>query len=596
MNVDVDLNSNRDNFRGLLRRWWRLLFIGMVLSVAITAFFVSRAPQLYRARVALLAGSSLQSLRPEPSAIEASASLAHVYADLSRRPLIMQAVIDDLHLSRQPESLARQVTAQVRPDSQVLELAVVDTNPRAAQAIAGGIAEALIRATPASKEDVQAELAFAAQQLDEVQRNINDLEAQLRTVEGSATGWDAPAVFRTAEPEAASLRAMLDSQRATYADLLSFYQLGHSNVLTIVEPAGTSVPISKRTPLVLLAAALGGLLLTAGGIAVSECLDDTLRWRGPEQRTCLGLPVLGALATVPSELGPLFFARDPSSPEAEALRDLRASIHQTGPKGQGLTLLLTSPTRRDGKTFLAANLAAAAAASGSDVLLVDANLRRPALHEILSVKNEQGLSDALVDKRMKVETHLGRIVRPARQAHLWVITAGREAARSSLALLSPRLPEMLRLLKRRYQLVIVDGPAEGLAPDAGILASLVDATVMVVRAGSTGQEQGWRCKQALARHPGANLAGVVFNQVPFYGERALRPTLSPQGQRTAKSQAPKATEQRRAVPPAERKSRKAKAPATPAAKTLAVAVTTTRARHPASARRSVRVAKEGAGR
>jgi capsular exopolysaccharide synthesis family protein len=594
--MDVDSERNRRSFRGLVRRWWRLVFVVVVLSMLGGGFILSRQPQLYEARAALLVGSALQTLNPEPSAIEASASLTHIYADLVRRPAIMQAVIDELQLSAQPDSLARQITALARPGSQVLEIMVVDADPRAAQAIANAASRAVVQEAPASQERIQEEMAFTAQQLAEVQRNISSLEGQLRALEAPATGWETPSGYQDRDAEVAGLRAMLSSQRATYAELLSLYLGGNSNTLTVVEPADTSVPVSRHAPLILLGAALSGLVLSVGGIAAREYLDDALRWQGPEQRTCLGLPVLGAIGTVPLALGCLFYTRDPQAPEAEALHDLLANIQLAGPADGVHSLLLTSPGRQDGRSFLAANLAAAVAATGTDVVLVDADLRRPALHEILGVKNERGLAGVLLAKR-SVRTLMRRVARQVGQEHLWLVTAGEPVPNPSLVLASPRLREALDLLKKRFEFVIIDGPAEGLAPGAGLLASLADATVLVVRSGSTRQEQGWRCKQAISQTAGANLIGVVFNRAPLERGQPWQPALQveePGGAPEVAGMGAKPAEEPPAPKPSKRKRAKSGAKATTAAEPAPVSAASKskRTKSPAKAK----LATKGRGR
>jgi capsular exopolysaccharide synthesis family protein len=496
-----------------------------LLSVVLCGLALGWQPALYRARAALLVGSALDSPNPEPAAVQASAGLALTYADLASRPAILQAVARELQLPQSVEKLAGQVTVQVQPGSQVIEIAAVDVNPRTAQAIANATAEALIRQTPAGKQDVQAEMTFAAQQLDELQREIASLEARLHELESPAPWRPAPDPGAPTEPDAAAIKAALDAQRATYANLLASYVRGTSNVLTIVEPATASLPVGRPTLAILAAAGLVGLVLGAAGVALSQALDDTLRWRGAAQHSCLGLPVLGTIGNVSPAEEPLFYPRAASSPEGQAVRDLVANLWLADPRGEARALLVTSPSRQDGKSFVAANLGAALAAAGADVVLVDASPAQGRLHEILQVKNEVGLAEALRDRGSKPEALLRRIVRPTGQEHLSVVTAGREPPESPLAMVALRLEKVVQLLKKRFQFVIIDGPApEGLTPDAGVLAALADQVVLVVKSGSTRESEARECKRAIARVPGANLIGLVFNRAQLDGGRAAQST------------------------------------------------------------------------
>jgi len=253
-------------------------------------------------------------------------------------------------------------------------------------------------------------------------------------------------------------------------------------------------------------------VVTGSALALRQGLDDRLRW-DEAMRSCLGLSVLGALGRLPVDVAPLFYRRDPTLPDAAAVRDIVASLYLGAPGREWRTVLVTSPYPGEGKSMLAANLAAAAAGLGFDTVLVDANLRHPSVHEVLGMANDRGLGEALREGGSKQQAALRRIVRPGGQPHLWAITAGHAASPQSLALAWVRLRDILRLLKARYRFVIVDGPAEALGPDAGVLARLVDATVLVLDQESARREPAWRCRQALTEGPNANLAGIVFNRV-----------------------------------------------------------------------------------
>ena len=511
--MDVDLRQ----YGRLLRRWWWLLLVGAILPALISGYTLMRQTPMYRARVTLLVGSSLQGYQADYMALETSASLARMYGDLARRPLITQAVISKLKLPQSPEQLAEQITALVPADSQMLELTVIDRNPDAAQAIGNALAEALIKQTPAGQQSTQDQLAFTQQQLGQVEQAIKSLQDQLAKANTAIKPDMAAADLEKAQTDVATLRTMLDAQRSTYANLLSLYREGASSArLTIVEPAQKGAPISKHAPLVVAVAMLAGVVLAGGGIFVSEQLDDTLRWEGPEQRSALGLPVLGALARVPRRAGPLFFRQDPCSRAAQALCDLRTRLWLAGANGRPRSFLIASPGRLDGKSFVATALAAAMARAGVEVVLVDADLRNPALHQILTLKSEPGLADALLAKG-SADQALKQVLQPTHQEHLWLIAAGRPSPEASLALASQRLQEIVRLLGERFDLIIFDSPAEMLAPEAAALASVAEATALVVSQDWTRRGHALRSAQAIAGRPGANVIGVIFNRVRLGG-------------------------------------------------------------------------------
>ncbi len=479
--------------------------------MVIAASLLGAQPQLYRARAVLLVGSSLESLNPGSSVLQASIGLARMYADLALCPRVLQPVIDDLRLPVGPERLARHITAEARSDSPVLEVSAIASHPRTAEAIANAVAKVIIREAPAAKEDVQAEMAFTARQLEQLRKEVANLENQLRIARAEEAWGPTPAGLEESGPDSAQLNAMLDAQRAAYVQLLALHQAGTSNMLTLVDPASGAQPVDRPLGLIPLAG-LTGLVLTASALALRQGLRDRLYWDGAT-RSCLGLPVLGAVGKLPPDTAPLFYRHDPTSQEAAALRDVVASLYLGEPGREWRTVLVASPGTGEGKSLLAANLALACADLGFDTVLVDANLRHPSLHDLLQVPGDRGVADVLRESSLRPQTALRRIIRPGGPPHLWVITAGQAAPPVSLALSWGRLRDLLRLLRARYRFVILDGPAEAIGPDAGAVARLVDATILILNDGSAQREEAWRCRQALAEQPGTSLAGIVFNRV-----------------------------------------------------------------------------------
>ena len=531
MAAELDLDLHK--YGRLLRRWWWLLSIGTILPMLISGYLLSREPGLHRSQVALLVGPSLQSYSPNHEALEASASLAQTYADLARRPFIIQAVIDEQRLPYTLDELTERVTAWVKTDSQVLEIAVVDPQPDRAQAVAGAIAQALIQRSPAGRQDMQEQMAFVQQQLLDLQGSIRDLEERLRTADPALARLTDPSGVDKSSQQVTALREMLDAQRQTYSGLLELYGGGASTgTLTVIQPPTPGRPLGQPAPAILAVAGLVGAMLAGGGVALNERLDDSLHCEGRGRHTCLGLPVLGSIGRLRGP-GPLFYWRDPSSRHAAALRDLWARICLANPQAAPRLLLVTSPVPLDGKSFQAANLAAAVAAR---------NLRSPTLHRTFGARNARGLAEALLDGGPPA---LEEILVPTRQQHLWLVPAGRAAVDAALALGSPALRRMLHDLGQRFGLIILDSPAETAAPDASILAALADATLLVVRDGWTRREPARHSLAALAARPGANVIGVFFNRAHTpgaYGPARQAPLGAP-GPRPRAAHGPAGEEQ-----------------------------------------------------
>jgi len=170
---------------------------------------------------------------------------------------------------------------------------------------------------------------------------------------------------------------------------------------------------------------------------------------------------------------------DPSSLEADAYRTLRANIELMSDDGAYRNIAITSATGGDGKSTTAANLAVVAAQAGRRVCLVDADLRRPILHDVFGMPNIDGLATALAKS-----IPLHSVARPADVENLSIVVAGCGAEEGIHDLITPeRLANVLRGSEPVFDLVIFDSPPIKVADALGV-AAVCDGVILVVRAGS----------------------------------------------------------------------------------------------------------------
>jgi succinoglycan biosynthesis transport protein ExoP len=205
---------------------------------------------------------------------------------------------------------------------------------------------------------------------------------------------------------------------------------------------------------------------------------------------------------------------------AEAFRGLRTSMLFESTSTVPRTLLVTSAAPGDGKTFVSTNLALSLAALRRKVLLIDADLRRPAVHHAFRLTSEAGLTSYLTG-RMAWQDLLSRDVVPG----LDVLASPTAIRNASDLLSSAALRTLLSEAKAAYDFVLIDAPALFInVPDARILAQMVDGVTLVVRSGATPRDL---VRRLLAQTP--NVVGVVINgydlrQLPAsyadYGETA----------------------------------------------------------------------------
>ncbi|MDH4138677.1 MAG: hypothetical protein OEW09_18465, partial [Anaerolineae bacterium] len=475
----------------VIKRWWWLLIVGMIIPMSISYHFLSEQPALYQAKVTLMVGTTLQQASPDPGLMRASTSLAQAYTVLVKRQPITQAVIQRLNLERSPEALAQQITAWVNPEAQLLEIMVTDTNPQAATLIANALAEELIRQSPTSVEDSQRQQAFVREQLANLEVKIKDVEGEMRELSDSIPNLTSAAEIEEAQQRLSGLQDVAANYRSTYAALLQSLIDSSTNILTVVEPAiEPTGPVSSRSRLILLVAGAAGLALALGAAFVIEFLDDTLRLESYKDRALLDLPVVGLMPRLPQEYGHISTDIPLDSSEAEALRLLRANIFltlarrsistilATSPgRREGMTavvtspistMLVTSPGRREGRTTIVASLGMVIASGGQRVIIVDADLRTPDLHEVFGLPNDYGLCELLLGHAPSLPKALQETSIP----NLSLLAAGRPPLDLALALTSPRLIELFEALMEQADIIIFDSPPVLLAPDTALLSRL----------------------------------------------------------------------------------------------------------------------------
>jgi polysaccharide biosynthesis transport protein len=194
------------------------------------------------------------------------------------------------------------------------------------------------------------------------------------------------------------------------------------------------------------------------------------------------------------------------SPLVEAFRTLGSSVmlEAAGRKRMLRSIVVTSSQPGEGKTTVSVNLAIALAQQGSRVLLLDADLRRPAVHRALGFRNIRGLSGYL-----RGLNEWAPCILPGLSPGLDTLPAGRSASNPIALLSSTRMRVLISQLLEEYDYLIVDSPA--LMPnlmDARILAGMVDGTLMVVRSGMAPRDYVIRARKQLN-----NIVGVVLNSM-----------------------------------------------------------------------------------
>ncbi|MDO8671987.1 MAG: CpsD/CapB family tyrosine-protein kinase [Dehalococcoidia bacterium] len=200
---------------------------------------------------------------------------------------------------------------------------------------------------------------------------------------------------------------------------------------------------------------------------------------------------------------------NPRSPIAEAYRQLRTNIQFSSLDKTLRSLLVTSTSPEEGKSTTLANLAVAIAQTGSRVILVDCDLRRPTIHSIFGLGNAAGLTSVVLDPASR---HLP--LQDSGIENLQILSSGPLPPNPSELLGSRRMGEVIDLLESEADMVLFDSPPIIAVTDAAILATRVDGVILVINAGKTKRELARKAK-ALLEKVNANILGVVLNNMKF---------------------------------------------------------------------------------
>jgi len=501
----------------LLLKWWWLLVIGAIIPVIVSFYFTSQETAFYQARVILMVGTTLQSSNPDAGEIGIAERLARGYAEIVRYRPVTNEVIRKLGLKLSPEQLATQIVARVRPEANLLEIWVTDPNSRTATLIANALADELIRQSPASQMQGEQQ-RFIEQKLSDLKEKIEGIEQEIEETTASMVNLTSAAEIKAAEEYIAGRETIASSYHSQYMQYLQSLTGSSVNQLAIVEPAvEPQYPIGSRRMLVLGVAGVAGLALALGAVFAIEYLDDTVRWEGDQNEKLSGMPVLGALARMPNSKGALIARSTERSPEAEALRTLRTSLFLSRRRAHYCSVLITSSGNREGKSFVAANLAVSMAAAGLRTVLVDGDMRRPTQHAIFDLPNFFGLAN-LLDRNTPAEDIASlRGLQATDVSDLFLLSAGKIPLDPAVLLTSPLLALLMRAFQERADIVLVDSPPVLSAPDTALLASECGATLLVANNGVTRRTEVDKAKKELLQQEGINLMGVAFNNVKLRG-------------------------------------------------------------------------------
>jgi capsular exopolysaccharide synthesis family protein len=494
----------------LRRRKWTIVVVTLVAVGAAIGLSKSQTPT-YEATASVLLQTSASAV---DTALGINSTPYNVADEMER---VQSSNVADL--VRRKIGTAPGVAVGNPGGTNVIRITATSTSPRLAATIANTYANAYIQQR---QTDAIGSYLGAAKV---VQAEISKLQGQIAAAGGapgttSTTGTPAAngATLATGTtPTTATTPTTVNSNMVALQSQVTLLQqelntlqtqasVGASGVQVIQPASPPTRPSSPKTTRNALIALGGGLVLGIALAFLRESLDDTIVSREDLDRTQPGLPVLSVLPAVSGRNKDLVSTTRPHSDAAEAYRSLRTSVQFLGLDQPAKLLQITSPRSAEGKTTVVANLAVTLAAAGLRVVAVDCDLRRSRLHAVFGLSNKEGFTSVLIG-----QTPLSAALQPVEgHENLSVLTSGERPPNPAELLSGARAGEVFSALERRADMVIVDCPPVLPVTDAVLIATSMDATLLVVSSGTTTGKDLSGALEVLGQVD-APVVGVVLN-------------------------------------------------------------------------------------
>jgi capsular exopolysaccharide synthesis family protein len=303
---------------------------------------------------------------------------------------------------------------------------------------------------------------------------------------------------------------------------------GTPNNIHVVDYA--AIPKGPVGPRRMQAVLLAIVLAIAFGIALAlflEYLDDTVK-DSRDVETGLRLPSLAIIPiagkarqrflpitralqrTNGHGVSPeLLITNTGSTVQAEAYKHLRTSILLSTAGRAPKSLLVTSSVPAEGKTTTVINTATVLAQTGAQVLIIDADMRRPRLHQVLDMSNDDGLS-GILSSDMTEHDVLSKI-KKYQDSNIYLLSSGAIPPNPAELLGSSQMKQLLEIVGNNFNYVVIDSPPIASFTDGVLISALVDGVLLVVHGGKTSRQVVKRARQML-HEIGAKIIGVVLNK------------------------------------------------------------------------------------
>ena len=463
----MDNEPSFHDYLSILSKRRRWIVAAVLLSVGVAAVLTYRTDPVYEAEAKLFVGQRqirVADVEEARSLNELSVRLLQSYAAVLKTHPIARIAIQRDALPHDPVGLADDLQSDPIVDTQLIRLRYRSTDPGLAKRTVNSVARAFV---------------------DEIEK----------------------------------IDARLDGSRSREEPAVR---------VSIVEPAlRPRAPVGPSAALNFSLAIVIGVLIGIGSALLIENLDATVKGK-EEAELSANAPVLAGIPKIRTRTDEIYLEENNQSLIAEAYRKLRTSVqlHDVGNGAQ--VILVTSPAARDGKTTIATNLAAVYAHNGTETLILEADLRRPRLHDLFGEDGDPGLASLLLGQAVLADAIVETSI-----PNLHCLPAAAIPANPVELLCSDQMTDVMTRLRKQFHTIVIDAPPILPVADAANLVSHSDGVVLIAL---TKRTRGDRLADAAeqVRKAGGRLLGVVLNAVPtdrsggdYYSYSAYR--RSPRG-------------------------------------------------------------------
>ncbi len=471
--MDVGTTRQVDPRTYLHALWrWKWIFLPIFIAIPVAVYLVvSREQKVYQSTAVL----EVQPVAVDASQLSAGGAPSSDQVLSAAAALISTTAVADRAARRLPpphvsgRSLISSVTATANTDTGFITVSAKANLPDRAAAIANAFASAVA-------------VTRAQQAVSSLNNAIVAATAELNTL----------------PPGSKTLRLELN-QEIQQDRALRIAQGANAQVVQSAVPVAS--PVSPHVSSAVVLGAVGGLLLGLVAVGLAEIADRRLR-RIEDLEALTQSPVIGVIP------GSAFSAHKRTLAERESFHTLRAALTYFNVDQQRRSTVIASPGKGDGKTTIAVGLATAAARTGSDVVLIDGDLRHPQVADRMGLPGNAGLASGLAGNAALTDILTPYELAAGSAGRLRVI-AGREVPPNPAQLLaSHRMQELLEWLPSQVDMVVIDTSPALMVADAFPLLKAASGTLVVARLDRTYKVAIERLAWTI-RHAGGTVLGTV---------------------------------------------------------------------------------------